>query len=336
LARITSLGVLIVLLISLTSNSIFSYSESSVTPTGELERHAPILGNTTISIEELERILSSLNQTSSDPRLNQILEDMNNSLKNGNYEEYEKAREELNIYLQNLSSQQENIPLDQDTIEKLALLASTFLNETNGYVDMAKFAQTLSQLAGNESNNPSEYEAGLNQLINRTSSREGVGGETNPPKIPQVPTVAVNPNVRVTLGIGLLSILKYSFLIALLGGILYLMYRYKDVIGIKMSVLTGRIVNHFKYRTYSPGNPKEAILYCFQRLVSILSWLGYSMNPWETPREYLSRVSLGPVTGNQDVVVELVEKAKYSPREPTLEEAEKCCSILRRVEESEL
>ncbi|MCE4614581.1 MAG: DUF4129 domain-containing protein [Desulfurococcales archaeon] len=330
----TSIGILALLMILLASNSIDTYSQSSLTP-NELERHAPLLGNITVSIEELQKILATLNTTSSNPELNQILEDMNNSLQTRNYENYEKAREALNLYLQNLT-QQENVPFDINTIEKLALLASTFLNETNGSVDMAKFAQLLSDLSENKGRNSISYGTDLNRMLNRTGSEQQGSQQSSTPKIPQVPSFTGKPSINFSYGISLLDILKYSILIGLLASGVYLLYRYKHYINAKLSFLTGKIVNRFKYRIYNPQNPKEAIMLCFQQLVKIFSWLGYPMNSWETPREYLSKIRLPPLVETRDTIVELIEKAKYSPREPTGSDAEKCRNILMRVEESEL
>ncbi|MCE4606209.1 MAG: DUF4129 domain-containing protein [Desulfurococcales archaeon] len=326
-------GIILLLLILVPITPITTYSQTSPASSNELERHAPILGNTTISIEELQKILASLNSTSTDPELKQILENMNSSLQKGDYGGYEKAREQLNIYLQNMMLR-ENAPFDMNTIEKLALLASTFINETNGSVDMAKFAKIMSELSENKTSNPAGYESSLNQILNRTNSGEG-SRQLNPPKIPQVPGISGKPSVNFSYGISLLDILKYTILLGLLASSVYLLHRYKHYINTKLSFLAGKIIGQYKYRRITPGTPREAILLCFDRLVDMLSRIGYTRNSWETPREYLGKIRIMPLVELRESIAMLIEKAKYSPREPTSKDSEKCQNILRRVEESE-
>ena len=331
--QLAGIGILL-LLILVSTIPINTYSQTSTVPSGELERHAPLLGNTTISIEELEKILASLNSTTTDPKLKQILENMNASLQKGDYNEYEKAREQLNIYLQNIS-QQENVPFDINTIEKLAVLAATVLNETNGSVDMAKFAQILLDLSKNGTNTPASYEADLNKILNRTSSGQE-SQQTKTPKIPQVPNISGKPSVNFSYGISVLGVLKYTILLGLLVSAIYLAYRYKHYIDTKLSLLAGKIVSQLKYRRINPRNPREAILFCFERLVNMLSRLGYPRNSWETPREYLGKIRISPITEEKELIATLIERAKYSPREPNSDDAEECQTILRKVEENEL
>ena len=305
-----------------------TYAQEAPSVSGELERHAPIVGNTTISQAELEKILASLGNNVTDPHISSLLSRMNDSLRSGDYDSYNKAREELKLYLNNLTSSNQELPLDLATIEKLALLASTSLYGQQGVLDSTEFAKLVSEL-GSKSTGGSEAE--LNNLFNTTSKNQEGSKEENPPSIPQVPRPNAGKVPKLSIGFNLESLAMYLLGIGVLTLVSYFLYRYRSNISRKLISLTGIIVGAIKYREPEPSSPREAIIYCFKRLAATLGWLGYKMASWETPREYLSRVRIGSITPFKERIIRAVEEAKYSPRTPEPREVEECNDILGKV-----
>lgn len=305
-----------------------AYAQEAPSVSGELERHAPIIGNTTISQAELEKILASLGNNVTDPRISSLLSRMNDSLRSGDYDSYNKAREELKLYLDNLTSSKQELPLDLATIEKLALLASTSLYGQRGVLDSAEFAKLVSELG---SKSTGSGETGLNNLFNTTSKNQEGNKEENPPSIPQVPRLNAGKVSKLSIGFNLESLAMYLLGIGVLTLVSYFLYRYRSNISRKLLSLTGIIVGAIKYGEPEPSSPREAIIYCFKRLAATLGWLGYKMANWETPREYLSRVRIEGFTPFKEKIIRAVEEAKYSPRTPEPREVEECNDILDRV-----
>ncbi len=305
-----------------------TYAQETPSVSGELERHAPIIGNTTISQAELEKILASLGNNVTDPRISSLLSRMNDSLRAGDYDSYNKAREELKLYLNNLTLNKQELPLDLATIEKLALLASTSLYGQQGVLNSAEFAKLVSELGSMSSGGG---EAELNNLFNSTNKNQSGSKEEKPPSIPQVPRLNAGKVSKLSIGFNPESFAMYLLGIGVLTAASYFLYRYRSILLRKLLGLTGMMFGAIKYREPEPSNPREAIIYCFKRLTKTLGWIGFKMASWETPREYISRVSLGGFTPFKERIIRAVEKAKYSPRTPEPFEVEECNDILERV-----
>ncbi len=304
-----------------------AFAQEAPSVSGELERHAPIVGNTTVSQAELEKILASLGNNTVDPRISSLLSRMNESLRSGDYDSYNKAREELKLYLDDLPSNNYEANMDLATIEKLALLASTTLYGRQGVLNSTEFAKIVSELGSKPGG-----EAELNNLFNSTGGNQAGSKEGKPPSIPQVPHLNTGGPSRLSIGLELWSLVLYFLGIVGLAVATYVLYRYRSHFTRKLLGLTGIIIRKIKYREPAPADPRGAIIYCFKLLSEILSWLGYRMASWETPREYLSRVKLEGLAKMRERIIRAVEEAKYSPRTPEPRDVEECDNILRRVD----
>ena len=87
--------------------------------------------------------------------------------------------------------------------------------------------------------------------------------------------------------------------------------------------------------TLPAGEPRSQIVGWYRRVVKLLlQFFNLAISPSQTPREFLREVSprLGPAAGFFEELTRLVERAIYSPRKPTGEEAQRDEEISRQVE----
>ncbi len=345
-------ALLLALLIAAASPPILM-GATTTTPADQVwTRHAPIVGNLTLTPEELEKLLGSiLNTTVADPRLAEILSDMNASLAAGDAEGYNDASARLQEYLTQLSQEGQpiDIALDPAMLEKLALLASTTMQdgaEPSANADLNLYASFLEQLMESGLLGEAEPLGGeiTQEDIQQTLESMGLDAskatqeETpidvarSPPPLPSASLPSAPSISTQGITLQLMTVFKIVALFAALLVISYLAYINRHKLLQVTESITSRVTARAKtWAAQRARTPREAVIRCFEALVSAATRLGYPKNRWETAREYAARLAsrgLGPLALK---VAKLYEKARFSNHEVTWKDVEECVSCVREV-----
>ena len=80
-----------------------------------------------------------------------------------------------------------------------------------------------------------------------------------------------------------------------------------------------------------PNDPRGIIIFNYKLLLYLLQRVGVFKKDYETPREFLSRVSLNIKRQCHELTM-LFEKARYSHKEITIEEAERSNHLISQIE----
>jgi len=309
--------------------------------------------------EQLERIIASLlsNTTLNSSSLRETLREMNEALRSGDYEEYNRLAEKLSRLVGNSS-----LGVDEESLKKLSYLAST--GSANGTLvfDPEKYARLLEALdksgllnilipkdsAGNPIINESILREILPRDLNNTEQinlGELISGNISSlGTLEQFSTNGSLPNLhvpRIRAGIGASNIggSLHSSLrsLGLLLG-LSLAAAMAAVAASKEKHVIVKAIGFVKYsrrsRRILSGSPRTRIIKCFELLVETLSSKGYPRLPWETHREYSSRLSFTPYHDAVSRASKLYEIARYSIMPVGEEEASACLECLERVWEA--
>ncbi len=343
-------ALLLALLIATASPPIL-VGATTTTPVDQVwTRHAPIVGNLTLTPEELEKILGSiLNTTVADPRLAEILGDMNASLATGDAEGYNNASARLQEYLTRLSQEGQpiDIALDPAMLEKLALLASTTMQDgTEANADLNLYASFLEQLMESGLLGEAEPLGGEITQQDIQQTLESMGLDTSraaqeetpidvaksPPPLPSASLPSAPSISTQGIKLQLMTVFKIVALFAALLVVSYLAYINRHKLLQVTESITSRVTARAKtWAAQRARTPREAVIRCFEALVSAAARLGYPKNRWETAREYAARLvskGLGPLALK---VAKLYEKARFSNHEVTWKDVEECVSCVREV-----
>lgn len=343
-------ALLLALLLATASPPIL-VGDTATTPANQVwTRHAPIVGNLTLTPDELEKLLGSiLNTTVADPRLAEILDDMNASLAAGDAEGYNNASARLQEYLAQASQEGQpiDVALDPAMLEKLALLASTTMQDgAEASADLNLYASFLEQLMESGLLGEAEPLGGeiTQEDVQRTLENMGLDAskaareETpidvakSPPPLPSASLPSAPSISAQGITLHLVTVSKIVALIAALLAASYLAYVNRHKLLQVTGIVTSRVAARAKtWAAQRARTPREAVIRCFEALVSAAARLGYPKNRWETAREYATRLAsrgLGPLALR---VAKLYEKARFSRHEVTWKDVEECVSCVREV-----
>ncbi len=341
---------LVLLVVTAASSPHLIGATETTTPEQLWTRHAPIIGNLTLTAEELQQLLGSLLNATTDPELAEILDGMNTSLAMGDEEGYNNATTELQEYLANLSSGEiyADMVLDPATLEKLALLASTNMQEGGGQAnaDLNLYAQFLEQLVESGLLGEAEPLSGELTPEDLVQTLEDMGfneSETaskktplevakSPPPLPSA-SLPSTPSLSAQ---GVTSQLITAFKLIVIFAVImiasYLAYMHRHRLLQVSERLASRITARAKtWAAQRAKTPRDAIIACFGALVSAASRLGYPKNRWETAKEYASRLASRGFGQAVIKVASLYNKAKFSTHEVTWDDVEECVTCVREV-----
>ena len=323
-------------------------------------------GPSPVSEESLESVIKGLLEEKDlgETGLDEILEEMDQALRQGNYSGYDKLAERLGGMLSEGSVNASG--LDEETLKELSYIASTRSSGGTLVFDPEKYVKLIDALSRSglldllvprdSSGKPIIDEELLRRILPRSISEAeeiglgdilGEGGEGSMDVLDQFNTNGSLPNIRVPRiggGVSKPGVIKPPHpaprILAVFAGI-PLLLAVAATLAVRERRLLLRVFKAARWSVESrllsrriEGSPRERVIKCFELLVALLSRRGYTRESWETHREYASKIRATPFEEPVRMAAGLYELAKYSIRPVEEEDASLCLRCLERVEKS--
>ena len=305
-----------------------------------LSRHLPIIAgiNETTMLGLLEDLIRSMEEANS-TELAEALKAMKRSIEAGDRRGFTEAQEQLSKLVREEPGLL--VELDEETLRQLLLLASMNITITDeglmGIVDpriyegleeyLAKFMENYS---GREASRP----PGSLQ-VEGSSVREALEGLDKLPEPPRELVPSIYEKMGAAEKTARESLLPLLILAASIG-IAYAGYRARSHVvrglsSVRASIARVLALRAAKRSAGSSGSPREAVIACYRAVTGLLARMGYPKMGWETHREYYNRLRHLPWSSTVGEITEIYEKAVFSPRRATWDDALRCARLAEEV-----